>query len=64
MARLNIFVSFEFDKDNNLKSSFYGQAREHTNTASETAPSTRNMQTRLGRIKRGRQSESPTSCSS
>ena len=30
MARLNIFVSFEFDKDNNLKSSFYGQAREHT----------------------------------
>ena len=30
MARLNIFISFEFDKDNSLKNSFYDQAREHT----------------------------------
>lgn len=30
MARLNIFVSFEFDKDNNLKNNFYEQARERT----------------------------------
>ena len=30
MARLNIFVSFEFEKDNNLKNSFYVQARERT----------------------------------
>lgn len=31
MATLNIFVSFEFDKDDDLKNSFYEQAREHTN---------------------------------
>ena len=30
MASLNIFVSFEFDKDNNLKNSFFAQARKHT----------------------------------
>ena len=30
MARISIFVSFEFDKDNNLKNSFYSQASEHT----------------------------------
>ena len=30
MARLNIFVSFEFEEDNNLKNSFYVQAREQT----------------------------------
>ena len=30
MARLNIFVSFEFEKDNNLKDSFYDQARRQT----------------------------------
>lgn len=30
MAHLNIFVSFEFDKDNSLKNSFYEQAKEHT----------------------------------
>ena len=30
MARLNIFVSFEFEKDNNLKNSFDVQAREQT----------------------------------
>ena len=30
MARLNIFVSFEFDKDNSLKNSFYEQARHQT----------------------------------
>ena len=30
MARLNIFASFEFDKDNNLKNSFYAQASKHT----------------------------------
>ena len=30
MARLNIFVSFEFEKDNSLKNSFYNQARDQT----------------------------------
>ena len=30
MASLNIFVSFEFEKDNSLKSSFYEQAKDHT----------------------------------
>lgn len=30
MATLGIFVSFEFDKDNDLKNNFYEQAREHT----------------------------------
>ena len=30
MATLNIFVSFEFDKDNDLKESFYTQAKEHS----------------------------------
>ena len=30
MATLNIFVSFEFDKDNDLKNNFYEQAREYT----------------------------------
>ena len=30
MARLNIFISFEFEKDNKLKSSFYDQASRHT----------------------------------
>ena len=30
MPTLNIFVSFEFDKDNDLKNNFYEQAREHT----------------------------------
>ena len=30
MASLNIFVSFEFDKDNNLKNSFFRQAQEQT----------------------------------
>ena len=30
MATLNIFVSFEFDKDNDLKNSFYRQADELT----------------------------------
>lgn len=30
MATLNIFVSFEFDKDNDLKNNFYEQAREKT----------------------------------
>ena len=30
MPRLNIFVSFEFDKDNSLKNSFFEQAREQT----------------------------------
>lgn len=30
MANLSVFVSFEFDKDNNLKNSFYKQATEHT----------------------------------
>ena len=28
MASLDIFVSFEFEKDNSLKNSFYSQARE------------------------------------
>ncbi len=31
MATLNIFVSFEFDKDDELKNQFYRQAKEHTN---------------------------------
>ena len=30
MARLNIFASFEFDKDHNLKNSFLEQARTQT----------------------------------
>ena len=30
MARLNIFVSFEFEKDNNLKNSFYEQAKKQS----------------------------------
>lgn len=30
MARLNVFVSFEFDKDENLRGSFYAQAKRHT----------------------------------
>ena len=30
MSTLNIFVSFEFDKDNDLKDNFYEQARELT----------------------------------
>ena len=30
MPTLNIFVSFEFDKDNELKSNFYEQAKEQT----------------------------------
>ena len=30
MPTLNIFVSFEFDKDNDLKNNFYGQAKKHT----------------------------------
>lgn len=30
MPTLSIFVSFEFDKDNDLKNNFYEQAREHT----------------------------------
>ncbi len=30
MATLNIFVSFEFDKDNDLKNNFIEQAREYT----------------------------------
>ena len=30
MAQLNIFVSFEFDKDNGLKNSFYAQAKHET----------------------------------
>ena len=64
MARLNIFVSFEFEKDNNLKNSFYFQARQHPNIASETVLSIRSIQTRLGRKKRGRQSKCVTSCSS
>ena len=29
MATLNIFVSFEFDKDNDLKNGFYDQAEKH-----------------------------------
>ena len=31
MAILNIFVSFEFDKDQDLKNNFYRQAKEETN---------------------------------
>ena len=31
MATLNIFVSFEFDKDDELKNQFYRQGKEHTN---------------------------------
>ena len=31
MASLNIFISFEFDKDDELKGDFYKQAEEHTN---------------------------------
>ena len=27
---LKMFVSFEFDKDNDLKNNFYEQAKEHT----------------------------------
>ena len=50
MARVNIFVSFEYEKDNNLKNSFYDQARDKPSIASETVRSTRNIQTRLGRI--------------
>ena len=30
MPSLNIFLSFEFDKDNDLKNNFYEQARELT----------------------------------
>ena len=30
MARVNIFVSFEFEKDNSLKNSFYQQAADQT----------------------------------
>ncbi len=30
MATLNIFVSFEFDRDNDLKNSFYDQAERHS----------------------------------
>ena len=30
MPQLNIFVSFEFDKDNSLKNSFYNDAKKHT----------------------------------
>ena len=30
MPSLNIFVSFEFDKDNDLKNNFYEQAKEQT----------------------------------
>lgn len=30
MARLNIFVSFEFDRDGALRGNFYGQARRHS----------------------------------
>lgn len=32
MATLNIFVSFEFDKDYNLKKSFYKQAQDEEKT--------------------------------
>ena len=31
MPTLNIFVSFEFDKDKNLQNNFYQQAKEETN---------------------------------
>ena len=30
MSKLDIFVSFEFDRDANLKNNFYEQARKHT----------------------------------
>ena len=30
MATVNIFASFEFDKDANLKNNFYEQAKEHS----------------------------------
>ena len=30
MAKLSIFVSFEFDKDNDLRNNFYPQAKENT----------------------------------
>ena len=30
MTKLRIFVSFEFEKDNNLKNNFYNQARDQT----------------------------------
>ena len=30
MANLNIFVSFEFDRDQDLKNNFYRQAKEET----------------------------------
>ena len=30
MAKLSIFVSFEFDKDNDLRGSFYAQAKDKT----------------------------------
>ncbi len=30
MATLDVFVSFEFDKDNDLKNKFYEQAKKHT----------------------------------
>ena len=30
MSTLNIFVSFEFDKDNDLRNNFYRQAKEET----------------------------------
>ena len=30
MAHLRIFISFEFDKDNNLMDSFFRQAREQS----------------------------------
>ena len=31
MATLNVFVSFEFDKDDDLKNNFYEQAKDQTN---------------------------------
>ena len=31
MATLNVFVSFEFDKDDDLKNNFYKQAKKETN---------------------------------
>ncbi len=31
MALLNIFVSFEFDKDKELQNDFYRQAKQETN---------------------------------
>ena len=30
MPKLNIFVSFEFDKDRDIKGNFYKQAKEQT----------------------------------